>query len=44
MKRFFSFLLIVALLASCLLTGCKENDPPEDTTPEAKSDRSHVVL
>ena len=35
MKRFFSFLLIVALLASCLLTGCKENDPPEGTTPEA---------
>ena len=35
MKRFFSFLLIVALLSSCFLTGCKENNPPEGTTPEA---------
>ncbi len=35
MKRFLSLLLAAALLIPCLLTGCKENEPPAGTTPEA---------
>ena len=34
MKRFLSLLLVAAFFMTCLLTGCKSNNPPQETTPQ----------